>query len=252
MDFAQALYNSLLFLMLLVAPFVLLILFYIPAPYGRYARPGWGPTIDNRWGWSIMESPAALLMLIPIIFISENLLIYFFLFLWQAHYLHRAFIYPFNLKSEPAIPLSIVGLALLFNFINAFLNGYYFSVSQDTYNFDYIYNWNFSIGLILFLVGFWANKRSDRVLQKIKKENGSGHYETPDEFLYRYISCPNYFSESVQWLGWAVMTMAPPAWIFFLWTLANLLPRAVTHHRWYQENFPNYPKKRKALFPFLI
>ncbi len=252
MDFAQALYNGLLFLMLLVAPFVLVILFYIPAPYGRYARPGWGPTIDNRLGWSIMESPAALLMLIPFIFVTENILIYFFLFLWQAHYLHRAFVYPLSLKSEPKIPLSIVALALLFNFTNAFLNGYYFSFPAQIYNFDYIYNWNFSAGLMLFLFGFWANKKSDHVLQKIKKKNGSGHYEIPDEFLYRYISCPNYFSESLQWLGWAVMTMAPPAWVFFLWTLANLLPRAVTHHRWYQENFPDYPNKRKAFFPFVI
>ena len=73
MDFTQDLYNGLLFLMLLLAPFVLVILFYIPAPYGRYARPGWGPTIDNRLGWSIMESPAALLMLIPFIFVTENI-----------------------------------------------------------------------------------------------------------------------------------------------------------------------------------
>ncbi|MGL5956334.1 MAG: 3-oxo-5-alpha-steroid 4-dehydrogenase, partial [Brevinema sp.] len=39
---------------------------------------------------------------------------------------------------------------------------------------------------------------------------------------------------------------------FFLWTVANLLPRALTSHRWYLDHFPDYPKDRKALIPFLL
>ena len=36
----------------------LLALVFIPAPYGRHARRGWGPTIPSRLGWIVMESPA--------------------------------------------------------------------------------------------------------------------------------------------------------------------------------------------------
>lgn len=37
-----------------------------------------------------------------------------------------------------------------------------------------------------------------------------------------------------------------------LWTLANLLPRALAHHRWYGEQFDDYPRERKAILPFLL
>jgi hypothetical protein len=36
-----------------------------------------------------------------------------------------------------------------------------------------------------------------------------------------------------------------------VWTFANLVPRARSHHAWYQKQFPTYPKERKALLPGL-
>ncbi|MFZ9582747.1 MAG: hypothetical protein ACO28O_07220 [Crocinitomicaceae bacterium] len=30
-------------------------LFKQTAPYGRHSNERWGPMIDNRWGWFIME-----------------------------------------------------------------------------------------------------------------------------------------------------------------------------------------------------
>ena len=36
-------------------------LWFVVAPYGRHARrQGWGPTIDHRLGWLLMEVPAPL------------------------------------------------------------------------------------------------------------------------------------------------------------------------------------------------
>jgi 3-oxo-5-alpha-steroid 4-dehydrogenase 1 len=34
-------------------------------------------------------------------------------------------------------------------------------------------------------------------------------------------------------------------------TLANLIPRAVATHAWYQETFADYPQERKILIPFV-
>jgi len=31
-----------------------------------------------------------------------------------------------------------------------------------------------------------------------------------------------------------------------------LFPRALANHRWYRENFDNYPKERKAIIPGVI
>ena len=39
---------------------------------------------------------------------------------------------------------------------------------------------------------------------------------------------------------------------FAVYTVANLAPRAVTHHRWYRQQFPDYPEQRRALIPYLL
>ncbi|MBA59508.1 MAG: hypothetical protein CMQ40_10100 [Gammaproteobacteria bacterium] len=252
MIFLDELYQFLFWGMIFSAPVVFVVLLYVPAPYGRYARPGWGPLMDNRLGWLVMESPACLLMLVPFLFIEESSLVLFFLFLWQFHYVHRSFVYPFGLKKEPKIPIIVVVMAFTFNIFNAFINGFYLSQYSAYYDYSWIYSSNFIVGLAFFLWGFWANKRSDQILYHLKKGKGHENYGVPDQFLYRYISCPNYFSESIQWLGWAIMTMAPPAWVFFLWTVANLFPRAVSHHAWYRKKFGAYPKNRKAFIPFFL
>ena len=56
----------------------------------------------------------------------------------------------------------------------------------------------------------------------------------------------------IEWLGFAVMTFSIPGFVFFIWTVANLLPRAIATHKWYKEKFDDYPSKRKILIPFIF
>ena len=37
-----------------------------------------------------------------------------------------------------------------------------------------------------------------------------------------------------------------------VWVIANLFPRALSHHKWYKEKFSDYPKNRKAIIPGII
>ena len=39
---------------------------------------------------------------------------------------------------------------------------------------------------------------------------------------------------------------------FAVYTTANLAPRAIDHHAWYRERFPDYPADRRALVPHLL
>lgn len=39
---------------------------------------------------------------------------------------------------------------------------------------------------------------------------------------------------------------------FAVWTMVNLFPRALDHHKWYKLKFEEYPEDRKAVFPFII
>lgn len=102
---------------------------------------------------------------------------------------------------------------------------------------------------MLFLVGMWVNLWADRVLVGLKREGGG--YKVPRGGLFEMVSCPNYFGEVVEWLGWAVMTWSWVGFGFFLYTCANLVPRARASHKWYLRKFDDYPKGRKAVVPFL-
>jgi len=58
--------------------------------------------------------------------------------------------------------------------------------------------------------------------------------------------------EIIEWCGWALATWTWAGAAFAFFTIANLLPRALSHHRWYREKFPDYPRERKAILPGLL
>jgi 3-oxo-5-alpha-steroid 4-dehydrogenase 1 len=51
-------------------------------------------------------------------------------------------------------------------------------------------------------------------------------------------------------LGFANLVTAGLA--FAVWTAANLIPRALAYHRWYRQEFYDYPPQRKAILPFVL
>ncbi len=225
---------------------------FINAPYGRHNRPGWGPNMPARVGWVAMESPAVLGALGFFLFYGPSGLVPWILFgAWQLHYVQRTFVFPFQIKATgKTIPVVIAGIAFFYNIFNARMNMGWIS-HYGGYGVEWLQDPRFLAGLALFLVGHAINLRSDQNLRTLRKPGETG-YKVPRGFLYEYVSCPNYFGEMLEWFGWALMTWSLPGLAFALFTVANLGPRAVANHRWYQDKFPDYPKKRKALVPFLF
>ena len=111
-------------------------------------------------------------------------------------------------------------------------------------------NTNFIIGLGVFTIGLIINLKSDNILLALKRENKG--YQIPKGFMFEYITSPNYFGEILEWIGFAIMTWCLPGFIFALWTVCNLFPRAISHHKWYQRKFIHYPEDRKAIIPFIL
>jgi protein-S-isoprenylcysteine O-methyltransferase Ste14 len=109
----------------------------------------------------------------------------------------------------------------------------------------------FFIGVLIFAVGFFIHATSDDRLRNLRTVQPGG-YEIPRGGFFKWVSCPNYFGEMIQWLGWAICTWSLAGMAFFLFTVANLLPRALSHHRWYREQFSKYPKNRKAVIPGIL
>lgn len=230
---------------------VILLFTKIRAPYGRHTREGWGAMIDNKWGWFFMELPALLIM--PLLSVlgprEKDVTSWILIGLWVLHYANRTLIFPFRLRTRgKKMPLSIVMSAIFFNCINGLLNGLYFGF----YGPDYIspYSVHFIIGMILFFLGLGINWMSDTKLIRLRKNNHG--YQIPQGGLFRFISCPNHFGEMVEWAGFAIAAWSAPALSFFIWTVCNLLPRALNHHTWYRENFAQYPQERKAVIPYLV
>ena len=93
--------------------------------------------------------------------------------------------------------------------------------------------------------------RADSILRNLRTP-GESSYKIPRGGLYERISCPNYLGEILEWLGWALATWSLAGLAFAVYTIANLGPRAISHHRWYQREFDDYPGDRKALIPYLL
>ena len=249
----QAFFNNLIISWFILAVVVFVVLFFVAAPYGRHLRSGWGPTISNKTGWVIMEA-AAPLVFAACFMLGNNtntVTVLVFFGLWEVHYVHRAFIYPFGLRGRTKrMPLVIISLALLFNTVNGYLNGRYIFTFSSGYTNEWLGDPRFVAGLVLFITGFIINRRADQTLLNLRKPGEYGYKVSYSE-LYRWISCPNYFGEIIIWIGWAVATWSLPSLAFATWTAANLVPRAQSHHAWYREHFPDYPPERKALVPGL-
>lgn len=231
-----------------------LALLFISAPYGRHARKGWGPLLPNWLGWFVMESISVIVFMVMFLIGSapQTAATITFLLMWETHYLQRSFIYPFLMRDgQKKMPLAIPLIAFGFNLGNSYLNGrYLFHFSENRYSTDWLLDGRFIIGTILFFAGFSINLWADHKLRGLRQPGETG-YKIPHGGLYRYISCPNYFGEILEWAGWAIATWSLAGLAFAVWTFANLAPRAQTNHNWYHEHFDEYPIERKALIPWV-
>lgn len=227
---------------------------FITAPYGRHARAGFGPTKPNRLGWIVME------LVSPIVFAALFLFggadktapMWIFLALWMAHYLHRALVFPFMTRTRAkTIPVLIVLSAMGFNVVNGGLNGLWLGDVGGPYPNAWLVDPRFLIGLALFTGGAVLNLWADYRLIALRAPGESG-YRLPEGGAFDIVSCPNHLGEIIEWFGFALMCWNLPALSFAIWTFANLVPRALSHHRWYRQRFPDYPAGRKAVIPFVL
>jgi len=212
------LYPSVLVWWIALAAMSFIFLQFMAAPYGRHSSSNKG--LSARLGWLLMETPA--LGVFVLFFLigdrTSNPVALVFLLLWVSHYGHRVVLFPFRFRgSGKRMPVLVALSAFAFNWVNAWVNGrFLFTLGPE---------WT---------TAWFSDPR------------------VPHGGLFRYISCPNYFGEILEWCGWAVATWSLAGCSFALWTLANLVPRAISHHRWYRKQFADYPRSRRALVPFVI
>ena len=141
---------------------------------------------------------------------------------------------------------------MIFNAANGALNGWFLAqLGTHLHSTAWLSDPRFILGLMVFASGFALAKHSDHILRNLRKPGESG-YKIPYGGAYRFVSCPNYLGEMIQWLGFALAGWSLPALAFVAFTASNLVPKALASHKWYKENFADYPKERKAVIPFIL
>ncbi|MBU3808481.1 MAG: DUF1295 domain-containing protein [Candidatus Phocaeicola faecipullorum] len=251
----NTLYNTLMYIMPVLAVIVFIVLYFVKAGYGIFQTRNWGISLPNKAGWVIMECPAFITMFVMWIagkysFVPATLV---FFILFEIHYFQRSFVFPFLMRGNSKMPVCIMLMGVVFNLINAFLIGYslFYIDNADKYDTEWLCSPYFIAGLLLFVSGMAINLHSDHVIRNLRPKGDTRHY-FPQKGMYRYVTSANYFGELLEWVGFAVLTQSPAAWVFVVWTFANLAPRAYAIRKRYVDEFgTEVVGKRKCLIPFI-
>lgn len=221
-------------------------------PAGRFGDAGVGLRVDARRAWFYAEVVA--LVVFPASYFwagNYHLVGTVAVVLWMAHFGHRAFVWPWLvLKRCATEPLTMCVSALLFHLVNGLLLSW-FMFRRAWYPEDWVTGPRFVSGLVLMLGGAGLNVWADYRLRALRKAD-EGRPVMPSGGLFQVVACPNHLGEIVEWIGFALLTWSLPGLALAVWTVANLVPRALWRRDWYRERFSEYPKSRRAVLPGLL
>lgn len=250
-------FNTLLYIMSLVGLIVFVVLYFVDAGYGKMISAKWGPVISNKIGWVLMECPVFLVMLYfwakSEVRFQLPYLVFFLLF--QLHYFQRSFVFPLLLKGNSKMPIVIMGMSIVFNLTNGYIQGrWLFELAPDysPYNAAWIHSWQFIAGTVIFFIGMIINLHSDHVIRTLRQPGDTKHY-LPRKGMYRYVTSANYLGEIIEWAGFALLTWSFAGLAFLWFTIANLVPRSNSIWHKYKTEFPEEFGKLnlKRIIPFI-
>lgn len=249
-------FNMFLLAMSLTAVVVFFALYHIDAGYGKFYHHSWGPAINNKTGWMLMETPVFVAMLLLWLFSPRRAdpVRFAFLLIFELHYFQRSFIFPLLIKGRSKMPLSIIAMGIMFNSLNALMQGgWIFYISpEEMYPLSWFADPRFIAGTLMFAAGMFINLQSDNIIRHLRKPGDNKHY-LPKGGMFRYVTSANYLGELMEWIGFAILTWSWSGAVFALWTFANLCPRAARIYEHYKDEFGDELDTRrvKRMIPFI-
>ena len=248
-------YCMIMWVMAVTAVIVFIALYFVKAGYGIFRTKQWGLSINNKVAWVLMEAPVFFVMLYMWASNGTPTTLPAFLafLLFELHYFQRSFIFPLMMKGQSQMPVAIMLMGVIFNVINGLLIGTsLFTLPPSAYNDGaaYLTHPTAIAGIAIFFSGMGINLHSDHVIRHLRKPGDNRHY-LPQKGFYRYVTSANYFGELVEWTGFALLCSTPAAWLFVVWTAANLVPRAAAIHKRYRDEFGDAVGSRKRILPFV-
>ncbi len=254
-------FYNFLFIVALIGLVIFVTLYYVDAGYGKMRSEKWGPAINNKIGWFLMEMPVFLIVLylwaISPYTVTRHAPYWVFLLIFEFHYFQRSFIFPFLLKGKGQMPIVIMLLSVIWNLMNGYIQGFWLfhlapKYFPEMYTTAWLYDPRFIIGTLIFIAGWIINMHSDHVIRNLRKPGDTNHY-LPKKGLYKYVTSANYFGEITEWFGFAILTWSFAGLLFWWFSCCNLVPRANSIYLKYEQEFPNEfdRKKLKRIIPFI-
>ena len=74
---------------------------------------------------------------------------------------------------------------------------------------------------------------------------------SPSRYGFSLVSCANYMFEVLAWISFSMIAGNWLSWLFTLVSGVQMALWAMKKHKAYLKEFPDYPKGRKAMIPFL-
>lgn len=175
---------------------------------------------------------------------------------WIFHYskriLETLFVHRF---SHATMPLANLFKNCTYYWGFAFFVGYY--INHPLYTPALFKDAQIYVGLLGFIFSELGNFSIHIALRNLRPPGTTERKipvptSNPFTLLFNLVSCPNYTYEIAAWIAFSVMTQALPALLFTAAGGGQMIIWALGKHRNYKKEFPNYPKGRKSIIPFVI
>lgn len=233
----------------------------VKSPYGRFASEKMGISLNPKLGWWLMEIPATVVFL-WFFFQGKNagkLVPMIMAGIWILHYSNRGWFFPLSIRNVPGkkstFGISVMLAGMFVTSLHGYLNARWFSDVGTHFTDSWLTDPRFIGGLIVYACGLFIILQSESIMRNLRPKNpaerANVEYKIPYGGMFKYVSNPQYLGELIAWTGFSILTWGIPGIIIFLISFGNLVPRAFSTHKWYKEKFPEYPKERKAILPFI-
>lgn len=175
---------------------------------------------------------------------------------WTFHYAKRIletlFVHRF---SHATMPMANLFKNCSYYWGFAFYVGYY--INHPLYTPALLKDTQIYAGLLGFLFSELGNFSIHIALRNLRPPGTTERKipkptSNPLTMLFNFVSCPNYTYEIAAWISFSLMTQALPAFLFTLAGGGQMIIWALGKHRNYRKEFPNYPRGRKSIIPFVI
>ena len=137
----------------------------------------------------------------------------------------------------------------------AFYIAYY--VNHPLYTEPYFGKMQVYLGLVGFILAELGNFSIHLALRNLRPA-GTRERKIPQPtgnpftLMFNFVSCPNYYYETLSWIFFTIMIQCLPAGLFTVAGFYQMAVWALGKHRNYKKEFAKYPKNRKAIVPFLL